>query len=232
VFFVKKLLLVLSVAALLLVLAGCPSWFPPTFPSDGQKALDDYPIQAVLDQRDASDNDIGAEIAGVITYIYDNYLVVQNGNAGIKIFKYGAFASTSFKRGDVVTAAGTVTYYYDNYELLIDSASDVEKVDEGFEVEVKDFPEDTEIDEPVGKEYNYELIKLTNVDVEEAADSYHNVDVSNGSKTLTIYSFDSDVRDWLDNLSVGDTIEEIIGFVENSHGWKIIIRDSDDYTDN
>jgi hypothetical protein len=230
---VKKLLLVFSVAALLLVLAGCPSWFPPTFPSDGQKALDEYPIQDVLDERDATDTDIGATIAGVITYIYDNYLVVQNGTAGIKIFKFGAFAGTTLKRGDVVTAAGTVTYYYDNYELLIDSASDVEKIDEGFEVEIQNFPVDTEIDETVGKKYNYELVKLTNVDVEEAADTHHNVDVSNGStETVTIYSFDSDVRDWLDSLSVGDTIEEVIGFVENTYGWKIIIRDSEDYTDN
>ncbi|MGC9384599.1 MAG: hypothetical protein ACP5D6_08380 [Kosmotogaceae bacterium] len=228
----KKLLLVFSVATLLLVLAGCPSWFPPTFPSDGQKALDEYPIQDVLDERDASDNDIGAEIAGVITYIYDNYLVVQNGTAGIKIFKFGAFAGTTLKRGDVVTAEGTVTYYYDNYELLIDNASDVEKVDEGFEVEIQNFPADTEINKSVGQEYNYELVKLTDVNVEEAADTHHNVDVSNGStETVTIYSFDSDVRDWLDSLSVGDTIEEVIGFVENTYGWKIIIRDQDDYTD-
>ncbi|TYB89654.1 MAG: hypothetical protein FXF54_09595 [Kosmotoga sp.] len=228
----KKLLLVFSVAALLLVLAGCPSWFPPTFPSDGQKALDDHPIQDVLDTRDATENDIGATIAGVITYIYDNYLVVQNGNAGIKIFKYGAFAGTTLKRGDVVTAVGTVTYYYNNYELEIDEVSDVEKVDEGFEVDIQDFPTDTEINESVGKQYNYELVKLTNVVVEEAADTYHNVDVQNGSETVTIYSFDSDVRDWLDNLSVGDTIEEIVGFIENTYGWKIVIRDSEDYTDN
>lgn len=228
----KRLLLVFLVAALLLVLAGCPSWFPPTFPSDGQKALDEYLIQDVLDERDATDTDIGATIAGVITYIYDNYLVVQNGTAGIKIFKFGAFAGTTLKRGDVVTAAGTATYYYDNYELLIDSASDVEKIDEGFEVEIQNFPANTEINKSVGQEYNYELVKLTDVNVKEVADTYHNVDVSNGStETVTIYSFDSDVRDWLDKLSVGDTIEEVIGFVENTYGWKIIIRDQDDYTD-
>jgi hypothetical protein len=99
-------------------------------------------------------------------------------------------------------------------------------------VEIQNFPANTEIDETVGQEYNYELVKLTDVNVKEAADTYHNVDVSNGStETVTIYSFDSDVRDWLDSLSVGDTVEEVIGFVENSYGWKIIIRDQDDYTD-
>lgn len=228
----KKLLLVFSVAALLLVLAGCPGWFPPTFPSNGQKALDDHSIQDVLDTRDATENDISATIAGVITYIYDDYLIVQNGNAGIKIFKFDAFAGTSLKRGDVVTAVGTVTYYNDNYELKIDEASDVKKVDEGFEVTIQNFPTDTELNETVGKQYNYELVKLSDVVVEEAVDTYHNVDVQNGSETVTIYSFDSDVRDWLDNLSVGDTIETVVGFIENTHGWKIVIRDSEDYTDN
>lgn len=113
----KKVLLVLSIAVLILALTGCPSWFI----KNEIKEMTIPEIKAWIDENNATDvNDMLVKTQAIVTYVYEKYLyAVDNDNNGIKVYSGGDPDLSVFKAGDKIEIVGT-PYKFENLEYEID----------------------------------------------------------------------------------------------------------------
>jgi DNA/RNA endonuclease YhcR with UshA esterase domain len=169
----------------------------------------------------ASSSTVNATVVGVVTYGYGNYVLIQDNTAAIEV--YGSGMGSAYTVGDKLRAFGSVKKYNGNWEIAPASTSDVEKIGTG-SVQPTEIPTNTALSD----DYDWMLVKVSNLPVKTVADKYSNVVLANGSKDITIYSYDNDVRNWLSSLATGDKVS-VQGYVKYMYGeYKIILRDSND----
>jgi len=112
----KKVLLVLSIAALILALTGCPSWFI----KNEIEEMTIPEIKAWIDDNGTNVDEMLVKTQAIVTYVYESYLfAVDNDNNGIKIYSGGDPDLSIFKVGDKIGIVGT-PYKFNDLEYEID----------------------------------------------------------------------------------------------------------------
>ncbi len=208
----KKVLLIgLSLLAVALLLSACVR----------APANSNANITAIRDaiSAAASGSTVPATIEGIVTYGYGPSVVIEDKTAAIQVYVSGSKLASLYATGTKLRVYGTISQYKGNWQITPKSTEDVVKIGNG-NVTPTLLPSNTALN----SNYDWMLLKVENLPVEKVADKYLNVVLSNGTQSVTIYSFDSNVKAWLSKLATGDTVS-IQGIVEQHYGtWKIVIR--------
>ena len=170
----------------------------------------------------AASSTVNATVVGVVTYGYGDYVIIQDNTAAIEVYLKNSSFGSNYVRGDKLRVFGEVENYKNNWEIVPSATSNVTKIGTGM-VEPTSIPTDTSLNE----NYDWMLMKALNLPVEKIADKYYDVVLKNGNTDITIYSYDSAVRNWLTSLSTGDIVS-VQGYVKYNYDWKLILRDQND----
>ncbi len=167
-----------------------------------------------------------ATVVGVVTSGYGDNVVIEDNSAAINVYIAKSGIGNLYKEGDKLRVAGSIELYKGNWAIDPSSTSDVTKIGTGT-VSVKSIPTNTAL----STDDDWMLVKVTNLPVKKIADKYDNVVLANGTKDITIYSYDSNVGKWLTSLATGDKVS-VRGYVKYMYGeWKIVLRDQSDELD-
>ncbi len=217
----KKLLLVFLVAALLLVLAGCPGWFGPSQPEIEKLTIPE--IKAWIDDNNATTtSEKLVRTEGIVTYTYSNYAyIVDSGNNGIKVYSDGNPDLSDYEAGDEVEVTGCpLLYYGDEYEIDITvEKGNIKKIGTSTLPDPYTLPVDSELSIDVfGK-----LVQITGK--YNGQNTYGHYDFQNGTKVVEAVSYSE-----MPSMTVGGTYT-VMGVTGYSYGYKLFVWDENNVTE-
>lgn len=207
----KKVLLVLSIAVLILALTGCPDWFI----KNQIKEMSIPEIKTWIDDNGATDvNDMLVKTQAIVTYVYSKYLyAVDNDNNGIKVYSGGDPDLSVFKTGDKIEIVGTPYKYNVEYEidLTYSDEATVCLIEEDVALPAPYVvPTDTALtDEDFGK-----LVQFTGK--YKGIVDYDNYGFDNGTVEIDVYKYSD-----MPTLTIGGTytVMGIVGSYLNVFVW-------------
>lgn len=164
-----------------------------------------------------------ATVVGVVTSGFGDNVVIEDNSAAINVYIAKSGIGNLYKEGDKLKVVGTIELYKGNYSIDPSSTSDVTKIGTGT-VAVISIPTNTAL----STSDDWMLVKVTNLPVKKVDQNYKEVTLANGTKDITIYSYDSNVRNWLTSLATGDIVS-VQGYVKYRYDkWEIVLRDQND----
>ncbi|ACR78863.1 MULTISPECIES: hypothetical protein [Kosmotoga] len=212
----KKVLLVLSIAVLILALTGCPGWF--NF-GDVQKMTIPEIIEWI-DTNEATDvSEFLVETEGIVTYAYSYYAyIVDAENNGIMLRSDSSVIDfRDFNPGDKISVVGSPYFSkYGEYRLDTDTPGGTATL---IEKNVA-LPDPYVL--PAGEGLTVGLFgKLVQLTARyDGTDSYGHHTFNNGGVTVTVFKYSDMPSDLATN-----TTYTIMGVVGQSYGYKLFVWD-------
>ena len=207
----RFLLIALVTVALAVVLSSCMMVKPKTNIMTIREAI-----------NAAAASPVNATVRGVVTYVHNNYGVIEDDTAAIEV--YMGSSTFPYQRNDKLTVSGEVKNFKGNWEIVPASTSDVTKIGTST-IKATLIATDTSL----STSDDWMLMKAMNLPVKKAADKYYNVVLSNGNTEITInFYYDANVRKWLTSLATNDVVS-VQGYVKYIYGaYKLFLRDEND----
>ncbi|MBM7559521.1 hypothetical protein [Marinitoga litoralis] len=198
--------------------------FDPHYSKVVVEPLEELPsISEVIDSIDTAENNtIESSSVGVVNYVYNTYVFIQDGTRGIEIYK--PFNISDLKIGDLVYVEGEAKYYENNskttkvYEYNINNAASVTVLKSNIELLLEDITGDE-----IKDNWNYygKLVKF-NGECTVANDGFGNASFLSNGATIVVKNYTSTT------FEVGAEYNIVGVVMYNYDQLKVVPRDEND----